>query len=63
MLRSHSVEPCEMNYYNRFGQLVFSEPRGRSAGYEWPQLSLHRGDFHQVLIDAVPNGSARTLSS
>ncbi len=53
MLRSHSVEPCEMNYYNRFGQLVFSEPRGRSAGYEWPQLSLHRGDFHQVLIDAV----------
>jgi 2-polyprenyl-6-methoxyphenol hydroxylase-like FAD-dependent oxidoreductase len=52
-LRSHSVEPCEMNYYNRFGQLVFSEPRGRSAGYEWPQLSLHRGDLHQVLVDAV----------
>jgi 2-polyprenyl-6-methoxyphenol hydroxylase-like FAD-dependent oxidoreductase len=52
-LRSHSVEPCEMNYYNRFGQLVFSEPRGRAAGYESPQLSLHRGDLHQVLIDAV----------
>jgi 2-polyprenyl-6-methoxyphenol hydroxylase-like FAD-dependent oxidoreductase len=52
-LRTHSVEPCEMNYYNRFGQLVFSEPRGQSAGYQWPQLSLHRGDFHQVLVDAV----------
>jgi 2-polyprenyl-6-methoxyphenol hydroxylase-like FAD-dependent oxidoreductase len=52
-LRVHSVEPCEMNYYNRFGQLVFSEPRGRAAGYEWPQLSLHRGDLHQVLVDAV----------
>lgn len=52
-LRSHAVEPCEMNYYNRFGQLVFSEPRGKSAGYEWPQLSLHRGDLHQVLLDAV----------
>src|SRR5262245_18584026 len=52
-LRSHSVEPSEMNYYNRFGQLVFSEPRGQSAGYESPQLSLHRGDFHQVLVDAV----------
>jgi 2-polyprenyl-6-methoxyphenol hydroxylase-like FAD-dependent oxidoreductase len=52
-LASHSVEPCEMNYYNRFGQFVFSEPRGRAAGYEWPQLSLHRGDFHQVLVDAV----------
>ena len=42
-----------MNYYNRFGQLVFSEPRGLAAGYEWPQLSLHRGDLHQVLVDAV----------
>jgi 2-polyprenyl-6-methoxyphenol hydroxylase-like FAD-dependent oxidoreductase len=52
-LRAHSVEPCEMNYYNRFGQFVFSEPRGRAAGYEWPQLSLHRGDLHQVLVDAV----------
>ena len=65
-LRSHSVEPCEMNYYNRFGQLVFSEPRGRSAGYESPQLSLHRGDFHQVLFDAVEerlgkDAIARTL--
>jgi 5-methylphenazine-1-carboxylate 1-monooxygenase len=52
-LRSHSVEPCEMNYYNRFGQLVFSEPRGQAAGYQWPQLSLHRADLHQVLVDAV----------
>jgi 2-polyprenyl-6-methoxyphenol hydroxylase-like FAD-dependent oxidoreductase len=52
-LRAHSVGPCEMNYYNRFGQLVFSEPRGVAAGYDWPQLSLHRGDLHQVLVDAV----------
>ena len=52
-LRAHSVEPCEMNYYNRFGQLVFSEPRGRSAGYGWPQLSLHRGDLHDVLVAEV----------
>jgi 2-polyprenyl-6-methoxyphenol hydroxylase-like FAD-dependent oxidoreductase len=52
-LRAHSVEPCEMNYYNRFGQFVFSEPRGLAAGYDSPQLSLHRGDLHQVLIEAV----------
>jgi len=52
-LLSHSVVPRSMDYYNRFGQLVFSEPRGRFAGYEWPQLSLHRGDLHQVLVDAV----------
>ena len=42
-----------MNYYNRFGQFVFSEPRGRSAGYEWPHCRCIRGDFHQVLVDAV----------
>jgi 2-polyprenyl-6-methoxyphenol hydroxylase-like FAD-dependent oxidoreductase len=52
-LRTHSVEPCEMNYYNRFGQLVFSEPRGEAAGYKWPQLSLHRGDLHEELVNAV----------
>jgi 2-polyprenyl-6-methoxyphenol hydroxylase-like FAD-dependent oxidoreductase len=52
-LLSHSVVPRAMEYYNRFGQLVFSEPRGRNAGYGWPQLSLHRADLHQVLLDAV----------
>jgi 2-polyprenyl-6-methoxyphenol hydroxylase-like FAD-dependent oxidoreductase len=42
-----------MAYYNRFGQFICKEPRGRAAGYDWPQLSIHRGDLHQVLIDAV----------
>jgi len=52
-LGAHAVETREMNYYNRFGQFIFTEPRGRFAGYEWPQLSVHRGDFHKVLADAV----------
>src|SRR4030095_14141617 len=30
-----------------------SEPRGRPPGYSWPQISIHRGDLHSVLIDAV----------
>ena len=47
------VETSEMNYYSRHGEFIFSEPRGRFAGYSWPQFSIHRGDFHQVLIDAV----------
>ena len=30
-----------------------SEPRGRFAGYDWPQLSIHRADLHKVLLDAT----------
>ncbi len=52
-LARHAVETREMSFYTRYGQHIFTEPRGRFAGYEWPQFSIHRGDFHQVLVDAV----------
>ena len=52
-LEDVAVTTEEMAYYNRFGQFICKEPRGRAAGYDWPQLSIHRGDLHQVLIDAV----------
>ena len=45
-----AVETKELCFYNRFGQFIFKEPRGRSAGYEWPQLSIHRADLHEVLL-------------
>ncbi len=48
-----AVETRELCFYNRFGQHVYTEPRGRHAGYEWPQLSVHRGDLHAVLLEAV----------
>ena len=48
-----AVETQELRFYNRYGQFIFSEPRGRYAGYEWPQLSIHRADLHGVLLDAV----------
>jgi 2-polyprenyl-6-methoxyphenol hydroxylase-like FAD-dependent oxidoreductase len=48
-----AVETSELCFYNRYGQFIYSEPRGRRAGYEWPQLSIHRGDLHQVLLEAV----------
>jgi 2-polyprenyl-6-methoxyphenol hydroxylase-like FAD-dependent oxidoreductase len=43
----------EAVFFNRFGQLIFKEPLGRAAGYEWPQYSIHRGDLQTVLLDAV----------
>ena len=48
-----AVATREMCFYNRFGQFVYKEPRGRYAGYDWPQLSIHRGEVHRVLVDAV----------
>jgi 2-polyprenyl-6-methoxyphenol hydroxylase-like FAD-dependent oxidoreductase len=50
-----AVETQEAAFFNRFGQLIYREPLGRRAGYEWPQLSIHRGDLQAVLLDAVRN--------
>ncbi|HTE32604.1 MAG TPA: FAD-dependent monooxygenase, partial [Chryseolinea sp.] len=44
-----SVETKELIYANRYGQSFWTEPRGRFAGYRWPQFSIHRGKF-QVLL-------------
>ncbi len=46
-----AVETQELRFYNRYGQFIFREARGRYAGYEWPQLSTHRADLHQILLD------------
>jgi 2-polyprenyl-6-methoxyphenol hydroxylase-like FAD-dependent oxidoreductase len=39
-------------YFNKFGQLIWREPRGRAAGFNWPQYSIHRG-YLQVLLAAA----------
>jgi 5-methylphenazine-1-carboxylate 1-monooxygenase len=48
-----AVETRELIYANRYGQLFWSEPRGRYAGYKWPQLSIHRGKFQWLLWSEV----------
>ena len=47
-----AVTTREAVFYNRHGQLVYSEPCGRHAGYDTPQFSIHRGDLQVVLLDA-----------
>ena len=42
----------EAIFFNRFGQKIYAEPSGRSAGYAWPQYSIHRGDLQMVLLEA-----------
>ena len=48
-----AVTTREAVFFNRFGQLIYREPLGRFAGYDWPQFSIHRGDLQSVLLDAV----------
>ncbi|HYF07551.1 MAG TPA: flavin-dependent oxidoreductase [Acetobacteraceae bacterium] len=52
-LEAVAVTTYEASYFNRFGQLILSEPLGRRAGYDHPQLSIHRADLHAVLLEAA----------
>jgi len=45
--------PQDYAFFTRHGQLVYREPWGRAAGHQWPHLSIHRGELHRVLLDAV----------
>ena len=51
-LASIAVTTREAVFYTRHGQLVYSEPLGRHAGYDWPQFSIHRGDLQAILLEA-----------
>jgi len=52
-LAAVAVATREAVFFNRYGQLIYREPLGCDAGYEWPQLSIHRADLHAVLLAAV----------
>ena len=43
----------ELAYFNKHGQLIWSEPRGLKAGYKWPQVSINRGRLQGVLLAAA----------
>ncbi|WP_236050676.1 flavin-dependent oxidoreductase [Nonomuraea cypriaca] len=42
-----------LTYATRRGDVVMTVPRGRAAGYRWPQLSIHRGHLQMLLLRAV----------
>src|SRR5262249_17091378 len=43
----------ESAFFNRFGQLIYREERGRHAGYPFPEVSIHRGRLHMILYRAA----------
>lgn len=52
-LSAVAIPTSTLSYYNKHGQLIWSEPRGLGAGYKWPQYSIHRGHLQTLLLDAV----------
>ncbi|MGE0626813.1 MAG: flavin-dependent oxidoreductase [Hyphomicrobiaceae bacterium] len=48
-----AVRTKELFYLNRQGQVVWHEPRGTDAGFDYPQFSIHRGRLQKALYDAV----------
>jgi 2-polyprenyl-6-methoxyphenol hydroxylase-like FAD-dependent oxidoreductase len=53
VLEATGVPTSELVYHDRFGSRIWSEPRGRAAGYRWPQYSIHRGELQLLLLRAV----------
>jgi 5-methylphenazine-1-carboxylate 1-monooxygenase len=60
-LRAVAIENEESVFYNRFGQLIYREPRGRFAGYKHRELGINRGKLHSILyaaaVERLPPGS------
>ena len=47
------IETRESAFFNRFGQAIYREPRGRLAGYPVPEVGISRGRLHSILHQAV----------
>ena len=52
-MKSLAIENLESCFFNRFGQLLYKEPRGKYAGYTYPELGIHRGRLHMALYKAA----------
>ncbi len=52
-LESQGIENLDSQFFNRFGQLIYKEPRGRHAGYALPEVGIHRGRLHLTLYKAA----------
>ena len=52
-LRSAGVEIEELVYLTKHGKRIWHEPRGLAAGYQWPQIAIHRGELQMLLLRAV----------
>ncbi|MCZ8292103.1 MAG: flavin-dependent oxidoreductase [Hylemonella sp.] len=50
-LEAVGIENLESVFFNRYGQYIYKEPRGRHAGYPHPEVGIHRGKLHRILYE------------
>lgn len=48
-IRAVGIETQNSEFYNRFGQKLYGEPRGVAAGYALPEVAINRGKLHTIL--------------
>lgn len=54
-LEAAGIENLESCFFNRFGQLIYRENRGRFDGYGHPEVGIHRGRLHMILFETAAN--------
>ncbi len=63
-LDAQGIRTHELLYANRFGQVVWHELRGTDAGYDYPQISIHRGKLlgliHKAAVERLGTEAIRT---
>ena len=59
-LAQTAVETAELAFFNKHGQLIWREPRGIAAGYDYPQFSVHRGELQMLLLREVERQLGRS---
>jgi len=52
-LEAQGIENLESVFFNRWGQFIYREARGRHAGYEVPEIGMHRGKLHATMVCAA----------
>jgi 2-polyprenyl-6-methoxyphenol hydroxylase-like FAD-dependent oxidoreductase len=52
-LEQAGIPPRELVYGHRRGQEIMRRPCGRHAGFDYPQISIHRGRLQGVLMRAL----------
>jgi 5-methylphenazine-1-carboxylate 1-monooxygenase len=52
-LEARGVRTAQLSYHTKRGEQIWAEPRGLEAGYQWPQISIHRGVLQMTLLRAA----------
>ena len=52
-LEAIGVRTRQYGFYSKLGKTIWEEPRGKWAGYAWPQYSVHRGALQMMLYTAL----------